>query len=338
MSMLLSVIVPVYNAEKYLPRCLDSLLNQGLSAEVMEIVCVDDGSTDGSTEVIRSYTGMLGANVRLIENAQNMGCPASRNRGIEEAHGEIITFCDADDYLVEGAYAMLLHKHWSEDLDVLRFTSRTMDDYSRKHWTEPVEIDPSIDYAGGGHGFYQTMMPYFVWQLLIRKSFVMDHNVRFRNYTLCDDAAFCLDLMMANPRMISTRANIYRYVVEPNSMTTARNTEKMRRIVDSYLQMMTSMQEYGSQFSVLKTKMQTYIQQQMIPCLSRALSANYNHQEWQSVVEKIHQVGGFPLVQAGRVGRCLGWSMSSFGRYRLVGWCYRHVFVPYILPRLKRNA
>lgn len=336
--MLLSVIVPVYNAEPYLCRCLDSLLNQGLSEEEMEIVCVDDGSTDGSTEVIKSYAGRLCTSVRLIENAQNMGCPASRNRGIEEAHGEIITFCDADDYLVDGAYAAILRQYWSDEIDVIRFSSRTMDDYSRKHWKEPSEIDLSIDYAGDGHGFYQTMMPYFVWQLLIRKSFVMKHNVRFRNYTLCDDAAFCLDLMMANPKMISIRANVYRYVVEPGSLTTARNPEKMRRIVESYLQMMKSMQEYGMQFVALQQKMQIYIQQQMIPCLSRVLSAKYDHQEWQGVVGKIHQVGGFPLVQAGRIGQCLGWSMSSYGRYRLVGWCYRHIFVPYILPRMKRNA
>lgn len=335
---LLSVIVPVHNAEKYLPRCLDSLLNQGLNEDEMEVVCVDDGSTDGSREVIRSYAGKTGASIKLIENAQNMGCPASRNRGIEEARGEIITFCDADDYLVEGAYAVLLHKHWSEAVDVLRFTSRTMDEYSKKHWTEPVEMDLSIDYQGDGHGFYQTMMPYFVWQLLIRKSFVLCHALRFRNYALCDDAAFCLDLMMANPRIISVRANIYRYVVEPDSMTTTRKSEKMRRIVDSYLQMMTSMQEYGVRYEALKLKMQTYIQQQMIPCLSRALSANYSWQEWHSVKERMQVVGGLPLTRAGRIGQYLGWMMAGYGRYCLFGWCYRHVFVPLILPRLKRNA
>ena len=334
----LSVIVPVFNAEKYLPRCLDSLLVQGLDNGEMEIVCVDDGSTDGSKEVIRSYEGRQDVAVRLIENIRNLGCPASRNRGIEEARGEIITFCDADDYLVEGALAAILRQHWSDETDVIRFTSHTMDGYSRKHWTEPAEIDLSIDYAGDGHGFFQTMMPYFVWQLLIRKSFVMSHRVRFRNYTLCDDSAFCLDLMMANPRMVSVRANIYRYVVEQDSLTTARNPEKMRRIVDSYLQMMTSMREYGMQYMALQQKMQTYIQQQMIPCLSRALSAHYCRQEWCAVTDKMNEVGGLPLTQAGRVGQCLGWMMSGYGRYRIGGWCYRRIFVPWILPRLKRNA
>lgn len=336
--MLISVIVPVYNAEKTLPRCLDSLLNQGLSEEEMEVVCVDDGSEDGSKDVVRSYAGKPGAHVRLVENARNMGCPASRNRGIEEAQGEIITFCDADDYLVKGAYRALIDRHWSEKVDVLRFTSRTMDAYSLKHWQEPADMDLRADYTGDGHGFYQRMMPYFVWQLMIRRRFVMEHGIRFRNYTLCDDSAFCLDLMMANPSMISVRANIYRYVVEPDSLTTARNPEKMRRIVDSYLQMMDSMQAYGKRYEELQQRMRSYVQQQMIPCLSRALSACYDRKEWQAAVAKMREVGGLPLTKAGRIGKCMGWATSDYVRYRLAGWCYRHVFVPYVLPRLKRNA
>ena len=125
----LSVIVPVYNAEKYLSRCIDSLLNQ----EVVEyeIVCVNDGSTDGSGAILREYKRKNPDVLMLIEQ-ENQGLPAARNIGMSVATGDIITFCDSDDYLIPGAYGYLLKNFWKEGIDVLKFNSITLDKYVQK--------------------------------------------------------------------------------------------------------------------------------------------------------------------------------------------------------------
>ena len=86
-----SVILPVYNTEKYLPRCLDALVNQTL--EDLEIIAVDDGSTDHSPAVLKKYAGIYGDKIRIITK-ENEGQAAARNMGIRASRGKYIGFAD----------------------------------------------------------------------------------------------------------------------------------------------------------------------------------------------------------------------------------------------------
>ena len=95
-SPLVSIIVPIYNVEQYLPACLDSLVNQTL--QDIEIICVNDGSTDNSASVVRDYM-QQDARIRLIEQ-DNQGLSAARNAGIRNANGKYLQFLDADDILL----------------------------------------------------------------------------------------------------------------------------------------------------------------------------------------------------------------------------------------------
>ena len=104
MTPTISVIIPVYNAEKYLGKCIDSVLAQsGCSAE---IVLINDGSKDRSLDICREYASRHEC-IRLIDQP-NGGVSAARNAGIEGATGEWITFLDADDWLTSDAFATLL--------------------------------------------------------------------------------------------------------------------------------------------------------------------------------------------------------------------------------------
>ena len=98
MKTLLSIIVPVYNAEKWLRRCVDSLLNQDLPREDYEIILVDDGSTDGSLKICDEYLAAHPGLVRVIHQP-NSGVSMARNTGIELAKGEYLSFVDSDDYI-----------------------------------------------------------------------------------------------------------------------------------------------------------------------------------------------------------------------------------------------
>lgn len=91
----ISVIVPVYNVEKYLDKCVQSILNQ--TYENIELVLIDDGSTDGSSKICDKY-GKIDSRVKVIHK-ENGGLSSARNRGIDEAVGKFITFIDSDDYI-----------------------------------------------------------------------------------------------------------------------------------------------------------------------------------------------------------------------------------------------
>lgn len=97
--MFLSIIIPVYNVEKYLAECLDSCLNQGLPAEDYEILCVNDGSPDGSAEILSAYERRY-PNIRVLTK-ENGGVSSARNLGLDHAQGDYVWFVDADDVIIQ---------------------------------------------------------------------------------------------------------------------------------------------------------------------------------------------------------------------------------------------
>ena len=103
--MFLSFIIPIYNAERYLSECLNSLLAQDLVADEYEIVCVNDGSKDGSLSVLRDFADRY-PNIRIIDK-ENGGVTTARNAGLEAASGDFIWFIDADDLIQENILAKL---------------------------------------------------------------------------------------------------------------------------------------------------------------------------------------------------------------------------------------
>lgn len=121
----LSVIVPVYNVEKYLPRCVESLLSQTL--EDIEILLVDDGSTDGSGKICDAFA-LRDSRVRVL-HFENRGVSAARNEGISAANGEYLGFVDADDYVSPDMF-------------------RTMYDTAKEHLCQTVICDVFTDYGG----------------------------------------------------------------------------------------------------------------------------------------------------------------------------------------------
>ena len=102
----LSVIIPVYNVENYLRECLDSIINQ--TVKDIEIICVDDGSTDSSPDILKEYQNK-DSRIRIITK-ENGGQASARNLGIKEAQGEYIVFIDSDDFIESEMLENLLFK------------------------------------------------------------------------------------------------------------------------------------------------------------------------------------------------------------------------------------
>lgn len=114
--MKLSIVVPIYNADKWLQRCVESLLNQGIGPSEYEILLIDDGSKDGSLAIANEFAAVQ-SNIRVFTQP-NAGPGAARNRGINNAKGEYIMFVDADDYLKPNSLPPILDLAISNSLDL----------------------------------------------------------------------------------------------------------------------------------------------------------------------------------------------------------------------------
>lgn len=171
-----SVVVPVYNAEKYLKECLDSLVNQTLKD--IEIICVNDGSTDNSLEILNEYANK-NHRVRVIDQ-KNQGACIARNKGLSVALGEYIAFVDSDDYLELDAYEQAYKEAKSKNLDILSFGWRGVPQETNwdKYKSSPKEklfINDSVNawfYCGIGANVN-------IWNKLYKRSFLEESGVHF---------------------------------------------------------------------------------------------------------------------------------------------------------------
>lgn len=167
--MKLSIIVPVYNVEKFLPRCLDSLLCQGLNVEEYEIICVDDGSLDHSAQILADYEARNPDIIKTV-TLENQGLGSARNTGIRVAKGEYITFVDSDDYVVSGGYSYLFQHFLTSKPDVLSFSCQVLREYDEDKVGEKI-IKDKVVFEGGGRVAYNRLYIKSVWSKFYSRFF-----------------------------------------------------------------------------------------------------------------------------------------------------------------------
>ena len=143
---LVSVCISVYNGEDHLRKCLDSVLSQEITS--MEIVLVNDGSTDGTSEIMHEYQNRF-PEIRIIEQ-ENRGLAQGRWTGVKNSSGSYITFLDADDYLLEGAYKTILQFMENNKADVYEFQTVREGYYSKSPYSGIMEAGQVLaDYFNG---------------------------------------------------------------------------------------------------------------------------------------------------------------------------------------------
>ncbi len=337
--MKLTVIVPVYNAEKYLCRCLDSLLNQELKEDEYEILCINDGSTDRSESILEDYHANYPSLIRILKQ-NNQGVSAARNRGLDEAKGEIVTFCDSDDYLIPGSYRYLINSFWTDSLDVLRFIPKTLDRYLLKNWTEDNDFTGVVQYEGLGRDVFQH--PFFasVDTHFYRKNFLRDHGLMLPNMIMDEDRVFNLFVYMANPSVRVCTSCVYRYTVNDDQTTTRRNPDKMRLMLPDLIHEFKCCNDI-IQSCASEPKLAAYLSDRRFfrtsAFFSRFLSAKLDKRMWMSYITELKEIGWIPLPFGGLLALCVRMICSSYIFYFYASICCRLIFEPYILPRISRN-
>lgn len=229
-DILISVIVPIYNVEEYLDDCLQSLERQ--TFQDIEVILVNDGSTDRSAEIARSYAGKH-ENYRVVERA-NGGLSAARNSGLDVATGEYVYFLDSDDYLVDDALEKLYREAERKQLDVLRFSAYTFADHTNEiEW----EHEGGYKYLGNYPDVYtgaDAMHRFMEYSdgyvsnclILIRRDIIQDNHLRYVEGIIHEDNLFHFQVMLLSQRVAVLNEPLYCRRYRNDSITTTLNYKK----------------------------------------------------------------------------------------------------------------
>lgn len=221
----LSIIVPVYNVEKYICACLESIYGQGLAEDSYEVIVVNDGTKDGSMEAIRDVVGAH-PNTIVIDQP-NQGLSVARNNGMERATGEYIAFVDSDDLLARQSLAPLMERAagTGADLVVADFKKMGDDDIDRYTESAPAkEQRPPGVMEGTGHSLFLNHLnprECYVWRTLYRRAFLRENNIRFVPGVCFEDVPFTHECYLKAGKCLKVDSLLYLYRVGHASITSA---------------------------------------------------------------------------------------------------------------------
>lgn len=206
----LSVIIPVYNAEKYIFACLESLSLQDMKDDELEIICVNDGSKDNSANIIQKFADTC-SYIRLIHK-ENRGVSSARNVGIREATGKFIVFCDADDIVRPHSFGEIITEIIRCDAKSANFGMLSFTDKAFIKW------DQKLTMTKKGKGRYTTPN---VWGWVFSASIIKDNNLFFReDMKYGEDTLFTYHYsnFVENDIRLEISNPVYGYRMNPSSV------------------------------------------------------------------------------------------------------------------------
>ena len=204
--MKVSVIVPVYNTEKYLEKCLDSLVNQ--TYQDIEIIIVNDGSTDKSEEIIKEYIKKYHF-VKYFKK-KNGGLSSARNYGIDKANGDYLLFIDSDDYVEKEMIQKMYEKIIQENSDIVvcEFS------YIYENGTK-VRSYSNLDYADMDDKNYLLTPPMAPIRLIKKELF---NNIKFKEGIYYEDLELCPKLVLYTKKISFVNESLYNYLMRDSSI------------------------------------------------------------------------------------------------------------------------
>ena len=207
--MLISVIIPVYNGEKYLPECLESV--RACPSEDIECIIINDGSTDGTEKICARFTEQ-DSRFKLISK-ENSGVSDTRNRGIREASGDYIFFLDADDYIIAEAWREILAHAAENKYDMVAYGYYNLFDdgsTSLEQFPEGYDLNRVI---------LSTPLLNSCWGKLLRRDIIIKNNIVFRKeLKTCEDAVFNIDFAENAGKYLLCNTSVLYYRIHTGSV------------------------------------------------------------------------------------------------------------------------
>jgi len=247
MNPLVTIVLPVYNVAPYLDECLRSVLNQTYPKDSMEIIAINDGSTDDSLETLRSYQNEL-PSMRIIDQ-ENKGLGATRNVGMSQAQGKYIYFLDSDDWIDPNLIADCVKVMEEDSLEVCHFQIYVFDDLQKKDVKSVPVLSRSKNQEFGlqtGINFLKKQIELGencapVWQYFYRSDFLRKHDFSFPEKILHEDEPFTVRVLLLTEEFANLAEAYFIRRLRPGSIMTA--TKRLRR-AESYLSVLKEMHSF----------------------------------------------------------------------------------------------
>ena len=255
--MKLSIIIPVYNAEKYLKKCLESVFQQNLKLEDFEVICINDGSTDKTQQILEEFQKKY-ANI-ILENQENFGEAISRNKAIFLSKGEYITFLDSDDYYDALTLSKALQIIASQNLDILYLKmNHISEDY------QFIQSLPNLSENEILSGLKHERRPF---PATIYKKSVIGEIQFPLNIIVGPDSVFNALVQSKAKRVSFSSDLVYNYLVRPNSLSKKAITEEGYQ---GFINAITILDEYKNQhFSPENKEAQQYFDKVILVFVTR---------------------------------------------------------------------
>ena len=219
MEKLLSIIVPVYNGEEHLDRCIQSILDQNYIN--MEIILIDDCSSDTSRKICEKFS-LKDQRVKVFYNEKNMGIYETRNKGIGLANGEYITFVDDDDYIEKTMYQKMMQRFDEKerlDLVICNFINISENGAligrSKEKGGEYTKEDIKRKFIYRLIGNQEISCA--VWRCIFKKDKIMKHDIRFKASRVKDDMCFFLEYILNCEKLYCVEDCLYNYITYAKS-------------------------------------------------------------------------------------------------------------------------
>lgn len=216
----ISIIVPIYNAQKYIEKCIDSLINQ--TKKELEFILINDGSTDNTEEIIKKYKDKR---IKYFNN-ENQGIGKTRNFGIDKSKGKYIMFLDSDDYLEKTACEKLYKKITKDDLDIVvcnfyKVKNKNLEKVEIKHFSNTT-LDKNKNLL-----LDINLSP---WNKIYKRELIKNNNLKFEEDLKYEDAPFVIESLIKAKKIGHIKNFLNYYVIHENSETTIRD-EKVFDII-----------------------------------------------------------------------------------------------------------
>lgn len=212
-EIILTIIIPVYNSENFVARCVASLAKQGIRDEHFQVLLIDDGSTDNTLSAIQKMESQY--SFVSAFHKKNGGTGDARNFGLDKIKGKYLYFLDIDDYLADNTLSQIINVMDDKELELCYFQSikTTSLDLFESQTKDPIKVDitDGIEYIAE-NGF-----EFEVWRYIINTAFFRQTGLRYESEKLLEDAFFTACLVIAAKRVGKTNLDVHRYVDEPTS-------------------------------------------------------------------------------------------------------------------------